>query len=246
MKDKLKDKLQDQKATRVLEASVNELLGFPVFEGKSKDEILQLCSGGQIVATPHRETLFRGGEEAGFFGLVLSGAYKLTRTSPAGEDVIVHFATPGEVVGAFVLTQAKSCFPVTATAMGLTRFLRLPKETYLDCWKSKPEMILKVQSLLASRMNLFQEHKVMAKSPLAQKVAVLLLSLLEKSPQAQGLIHPPLTRKEIAESLGASVESVIRIMSDWSKKGFLETNDQQIRILDSEKIVREVSLTVSV
>lgn len=235
--------------TTVLEASLNEFLAFPVFEGKSKDEILRLCSGGQIVATPHRETLFRSGEEASFFGMVLSGAYKLTRTSPAGEDVIVHFATPGEVVGAFILTQSKSTFPVTATAMGLTRFLRLPKETYLECWKSKPEMIFKVQSLLASRMNLFQEYKVMAKSPLAQKVAILLLSLLEKSPQVQvqtqGLIHPPLTRKEIAESLGASVELVIRIMSDWSKKGFLETSDQQIRILDSEKIVQEVSLSLN-
>ncbi len=58
----------------------------------------------------------------------------------------------------------------------------------------------------------------------------------------QTIVPLPLTRKEIANTLGASVESVIRVMSEWSKQEIIETTDQQIRILKFEKIISEMEL----
>ncbi|MCB0368426.1 MAG: cyclic nucleotide-binding domain-containing protein, partial [Bdellovibrionales bacterium] len=111
-----------------LEASLSELLGFSIFEGLSKEQILELCQGGQILTSSHRDVLFPFGREAHFFGIVLSGAYKLTKPSPLGEDVIVHFSTPGDVLAAFIMTQPKPRFPVSAISMGPSRFLKIPKE----------------------------------------------------------------------------------------------------------------------
>ena len=51
----------------------------------------------------------------------------------------------------------------------------------------------------------------------------------------------PITRKEIAEACGASVESVIRVMSDWSKQGFINTQDAHIEILRMDKILEILS-----
>ena len=78
----------------------------------------------------------------------------------------------------------------------------------------------------------------MLKAPLQQKVASLLITLLERNPTGNGLDLPlPLTRKEIADTLGATVESVIRIMSEWSKLGIIQTTDQYIRVVKPEKII---------
>ncbi len=47
----------------------------------------------------------------------------------------------------------------------------------------------------------------------------------------------PLTRQEIADSLGATVESVIRIMSSWSQQGIIRTMDRKIEILKMSSII---------
>jgi CRP-like cAMP-binding protein len=87
-------------------------------------------------------------------------------------------------------------------------------------------------------MGVLQDQKVLARAPLAQKIAALLTNLLEKNEDENALTLPlPLTRREIADTLGSSVESVIRVMSDWSKQGFIQTTDQNIKVLHPEKII---------
>ncbi len=221
-----------------VEPAIGELIDFPIFNGFSRSQVLDLCTGGELIFSPHREQAFRFGEVAEYFGIVFSGAYKLSKPSPLGENVIVHFSTPGDVIAAFIMAQPRPIFPVSATAMGPSRFLKLPRSVYIEKWKGNLELILRVQNLLSTRMTLIQDQMVMAKAPLNQKVASLLLILLERSPVENGMELPlPLTRKEIADTLGASVESVIRIMSEWSKMGIIQTNDQYIRVTRPDKVI---------
>lgn len=221
-----------------VEAAINELISFPIFNQVPKSLVLELCEGGKIITSSHREQLYRCGDFASTFGIVLSGAYKLSKPTPMGDDVIVHFSTPGDVIAAFIMAQPNPIYPVTATAMGPSRFLRLSRDIFLSQWKKNPDLILRIQSLLSTRMNLLQDHKVMARSPLPQRVASLLLSLIDKNSDTKDLTLPlRLTRREIAENLGSSVEAVIRIMSDWSKQGIIQTNDQVIEVLRPDKIV---------
>ncbi len=65
-----------------IEAALNELAGFELFAGYEKNQILELCHSGQIISSNHRDFLFHYGKEAHFFGIILSGAYKLTKPSP--------------------------------------------------------------------------------------------------------------------------------------------------------------------
>lgn len=224
-----------------IEAALNELLAFSIFSDCTKSQMADLCHDGKIIFSSHKERIIHFGEEAHFFGIVLSGAYKLSKPSFQGEDVIVHFSTPGDVIAAFIMAQPKPLYPVSATSMGPSRFLKIPKEVYLTQWKKNPDLIFKIQNLLSTRMNLLQQNKALHKAPLTQKIATLLMNLIEIHPSDEGLVLPlPLTRKEIADSVGATPESVIRIMSDWSKQGFLQTNDQTIKILRPDKIIEIV------
>lgn len=224
-----------------IEAALNELMTFSIFSNLSRSEVIDFCRDGKIVTSSHKEKLFQFGEKAQYFGIVLSGAYKLSKPSMQGMDVIVHFSTPGDVIAAFIMAQTNPIYPVTTTSMGPSRFLKLPQSSYLNQWKKNSELIFKIQNLLSTRMNILQQDKVLLKAPLPQKVATLLMNLVEKHPSSDGLILPlPLTRKEIADAVGATPESVIRIMSEWSKQGYLQTNDQNIEILRPDKIIELV------
>lgn len=215
---------------------LTELSGFEIFKKIPKQKLAELVKNSEVVLSEHRDLLYRAGSAASFFGVVLSGAYKLSKLSLSGEDVIVHFSTPGDVLAAFVMAHPNPHYPVSATAMGPSRFLKIPRSNYLEIWKSEPELIFQIQNLLSTRMNILQDQKALQKASLAQKLAALILSLVDKKSDDLSL-SIPLTRKEIAENLGASVESIIRIMSDWSKLGIIQTNEQQIKILKPEKVV---------
>lgn len=226
-----------------LDGIVSELQGFTLFEGLTRDTIRQLCESSHAQVDRHHEFVFRFGEEAGSFGIVLSGAYKLSRPTPNGEDVIVYFATPGDVVAAFIMARPTPVYPVSVVSMGPSRILKIPRSTYVHHWIKNPELLTRIQMSLSGRMGLFQDQKALIRAPLASKIAALLISLLDKqSAQAEGFLPLPLTRKEIADSLGSSVEAVIRVMSGWSKDGVLETSERHIQILKPEILIQEFSI----
>lgn len=229
--------------THGLKSALTEARHFPIFSGLAPNDLEKLCDCGQVIVSSHRETLFKFGDPAEYFGFVLSGAYKLSRPTPQGDDIIIHFTMPGDFIAAFIMAQSKPTFPLTATAMGASRFVKIPRSVFLTAWKEKPDLIFKMQNVLSSRMGQMQNLKVLQKAPLSAKVAFLLIELVERHVKNEELVLPlPITRKEIADSLGASVESVIRIMSEWSKKGVIQTSDQTIKILKPEAIVQEMNL----
>lgn len=207
----------------------------------SNELIAGLCEGAEVHVTKHKEAVFQFGSMALYFGIVLTGAYKLSRISPGGEESVFYFVTPGDVVAALVMSQKNPVYPVTVRAMGPSRMLLVPQTSYLRQWIKNPELLIQIQSLLSIRMNSFQNQKVMQRAPLSAKVASLLLQLVAQDTSQTELEVPlPLTRKEIADSLGATVESVIRVMSEWAKLGYIATSEQHIKILKPEMIIRQI------
>lgn len=225
----------------VIDGILKELSNFNIFESLSLSAIKDLCEGCEVIVNDHRESIYSEGDIAHSFGIILSGAYKLTRLSPLGEEVILHFCVPGDAIAVFIMAQEKPVYPISVVAMGPSRFLKIPRNTYLKRWKEKPDVIFKVQSLLSTRFGSIHAQKVLAKAPLKTKIAFLLIDILNKSEQNSTILPLPLTRKEIADSLGVTTESVIRVMSEWSKTGFIETIDTNIKILRMDELIKEMS-----
>src|SRR5690606_11742952 len=139
---------------------------------------------------------------------------------------------------ALVMGQQGSTYPVTAKAMGASKVYSIPRSTFQRSWISDARIQQRLNSFLYTRMSSLQDERALTRAPLEQRVAALLLRLLEKSSREDESILPlPLTRQEIADSLGAAVESVIRVMSDWSHRGLIRTTDRHIEILRADQVI---------
>ena len=219
----------------------NELQGFELFSGLNSDYIKKLCRDVKITKTKHREKLFKEGEPVHSFAFVLSGAYKLTRPTVDGDDIIVHFSTPGDLIGVLLFNKTISEFPVSVVSLGVSQVALIPKSTYTEIWNNDLEIMKRMNTHVSSRMRRFHNEKVLIKSALQKKIANLLITLVDsydlESKAETSVLPIPLTRQEIADSLGATVESVIRIMSSWSQQGIIRTMDRQIEILKMSSII---------
>jgi len=221
-----------------LKSTLPELIAFPLFNGFESEMVEKLCGGGLVRVNRHREILFQLDAPANQFAVVLSGAYKLSRFTPEGDEAIIYFTSPGDVIAALVMSQENPRYPVTVKAMGPSRVLLIDRSTYTQEWLKYPNLIMRVQGLLSTRMNRFQNQKLMLRAPLQAKIASLLLQMIAKENSTELEVPIPLTRKDIADSLGASVESVIRVMSDWEKAGTIITSEQHIKIIQPESLVK--------
>lgn len=218
-----------------------EISQLPLFAGKSTADLTALLDGAEQRPLKHRDTLYSAGDTALSFALVVRGALKLVRSTPEGHDVIVFFATPGNIIAGLLMPNPQSVYPISAIAMGPATVLKIPRNTYVRAWMQDLEIQKRLNGMFFNRMTLMHDQKAMAKARLSQKIAVQLVSLLDRSTASHDMVIPiPITRQEIADSVGASVESVIRVMSDWSQAGMIETTGQHIHVHQMEKILEVI------
>lgn len=222
--------MSDKELTELESLSI--FCGFPL---QIRKEFIENAYFKQL---KHREFLYHAGDATDSFAIVTQGAFKLVRPTVRGDDVIVYFATAGDVIGALVMNKPVPGYPISAKSMGPSQALCIPRKTYLSHWSVNAEIQKRINSMLYTRMSLLQDDKTLTKSPLPQRISALLLGLLDRNDNDNTQTIPiPLTRQEIADSLGVTVESVIRVMSQWDHQGIIRTLDQRIEMIKLDQIV---------
>lgn len=211
---------------------------FMLFRGFDAPLIHQIVHGGVAVSTPHRKALFQAGDSATHFALVLQGAYKLVRHDVSGHESIVYFAGAGDSVGGLVMMNPKATYPVSCIAIGPSMALKIPRETYVRTWATNALLLQRLNQALYHRMTLIQGDKIQQRLPLAVRVATLLVTLLERySSGSENVLPIPVTRQEIADAVGSTVESIIRLLAEWANEGILKTEGRQIEVLRLDRLM---------
>lgn len=216
---------------------VAKLKVVPALDGLDDASLQELAQGLRFRRLEGESTLFHAGDPAEICYIVSYGAFKLTRVLPQGKEVVMCFCRPGDFIGAGVMMNTHPRYPLTAVAVEDSGLIEIPRSLYTEIWQSKPSVARAVNLNMMGRMMEFQQDKAMASAPVAQKIASVLLRLLDQQPEKNGnTISVRLTRKDIAERVGTTVETVIRVLSSWSQKGWISTTDQRITIEDRKAI----------
>ena len=104
--------------------SIDELRSLSVLEGLTDDQLAQLVVGGtEIRAEPGTE-LFREGEHADFWWVLLHGAIDLVRHVGREDAVVGHMDVPGRWAGGFRAWDAHGVYLATGRARTEARVLR--------------------------------------------------------------------------------------------------------------------------
>ncbi len=193
----------------------------------------EVSAESERISLPARHTLFREGETAGKVFTLIDGTAKLTRLLPDGRQQVVGFRFTGDVIGyttrreypfdAELLTNAMVCRLDRSRLDGLLRRYPLLERRMLD---------LCVQELAATQEQLV----TVGRRPAEARVAAFLLSLVEagrRRGQASRVLDMPMTRADIADFLGLTLETVSRAFTAFRKRGWVrEPVHQRVELLD--------------
>jgi CRP-like cAMP-binding protein len=185
--------------------------------------------------------IFFEGDPSSWLGVVLDGRVKMIKHSEAGKDVVLDVISPGEMLGEVAAFNGES-YPFTAQAMEPTVVATIHQDDYLRLLNQYPALALRVIEELGRRLREAQDMiRSMAVERVERRIARILLKLAATTGSSSEdgiLIELPLTRQDIAEMAGTTVETAIRTMSKFRKKGLVRTKRGRVTILEPHQLVK--------
>jgi CRP/FNR family transcriptional regulator len=169
------------------------------------------------------ETIFREGEPATSFHFVLGGRVKIVKSGAGGRDVILEIFGPGDPVGALAVYDERD-FPAAAVALEPSSLLSIPRQEFFAVLASNPMLARGLLMGLTRRMIELTRKLAERGSRVEYRIARLFLTLagrLGRQEKGGILIPVTLSRQEVADLVGTTQETAIRVMSRWGKDGVL-------------------------
>jgi len=181
------------------------------------------------------DLVFDEGDPSDFFFIVVTGRVKVFKRAPNGHDRILEIFGPGGLLGAVAAYEARP-YPAFAAAMESTTCLLTPRAAFFALLEERPSLVRGLLGSLSIRlMELTARLAELTGGRVESRFARLFLKLGSQMgrPDRGGVFVPmALSRQELADLTGTTIETCIRIMSRWSKDNVLLTDKDGFVILD--------------
>ncbi len=203
--------------------------------GARLDNLMAKC---RVECHSRGEHLFRAGDVARNFYVLLSGHLRLVKVSPQGEETVMHFLTqPGAFAEAVSLVGR--AYPVECEVMESCEIIAIPRDTYLSVLRSAPDVIAEVLAGLLQWERFFLEEifKIRHTKPI-QRIASFLIDFEERS--GENLDGDDETnfpeKRQIASRIGITPETFSRSLRKLEATGAIAAGPK-LRILDRRMLL---------
>jgi CRP-like cAMP-binding protein len=183
--------------------------------------------------------IFFEGDLPEWLHIVMEGRVKLLKHSDTGKDIILQIYTPGDMFGEVALFDRKP-YAASAQAMESTVILKLPRKEFFLFFGRHPfvatEMIVELGHQLREAQTTI---KSLAVDRVEQRIAHILLKLADKvgvSEKGGIMINLSLTRQDLADMAGTTVETAIRVMSRFTKSKIIRPANGKIFLLHPQAL----------
>jgi CRP/FNR family transcriptional regulator len=204
-----------------------------IFSSLKDEELKKISTLFEKINVKNNETIFVEGDPSDKFYLVAEGSVKILKHTMMGKDIILEMMSPGDIFGGVAVLDRKP-FPASAQAMESTTVIWISRQNLLKIIEEYPILKLEIVKYFSDKLRDAHEMlKNIATERVEKRVASLLLKLSEKVGTEDGdyrKIDFPLTRQEIAEMVGTTVETCIRTISKLQKNGLIKSSNGRISI----------------
>jgi CRP-like cAMP-binding protein len=190
----------------------------PVFSGLKPEVLDVLLAQARVINLRPGSTLFRQGEPASSFFIIVEGWIKLYRITPAGDEAVLNVFGAGQSF-AEAVTFTSGHYPAMASAVTRTRMIMIPADHVIDCVRKMPEVALAMIASASCHLHLMVSRieQLTAQSGM-QRVADFLISLAS-SVEGPCRIALPYDKSLIAGQLGLKPESLSRVFAKLRSVG---------------------------
>ncbi len=219
-----------------------------LLRGLSDDELRKLESAVQERSFGKNEVIFHAKEPGDTLFVIKRGRVKISMNDRNGREIILRILEAGDFFGEMALLDRE---PRSATVSSLEpcQALILSRDQFLQFIPRHPEVVMKMLTMFSRRLRKADEkiwRLVFADA--YEKVASVLMEIIEerKIPLKIGTEIPlSLSRKELADLVGISRETLTRVIAGFQRAGLVRIDGRRIAIINPAKLKREATRSVT-
>ncbi len=215
--------------------SIHQSAPTAAISDKNLSALISLSTKKRYSAGDH--IVFEGDERNSGF-LVLTGRLSLLKTSLTGRELIVEALLPGDLFG-IALALEEQPYTFSARAQIDTELLLVPRRALVSLLENESALYRAFVDLIAKRLNRAHSlSRALAHDKVEVRIAAGLLAMLPSSIRHDNQSRSiRVTRKELSEMSGTTVETAIRVTKAMERGGLLDlTKNGIVTILDTESL----------
>jgi len=209
------------------------------FSALPETDRLQLAAVAEVRSFAAGEAILHEADPSKFFYTIVSGRVKVFKTTRSGKDIIWGVFGPGDPVGSVAVFK-EIPYPASAAALEDTVCIRISRSDLYVLLERHPSIARGLLLGLTQRLvELVNRVGELTGTRVEPRLARLFLRLAgEVGRQARGGIFIPLalSRQELSDMTGTTIETCIRVMSRWQKDGTVRTDKDGFVVLDQETL----------
>ncbi|UAA37112.1 fumarate/nitrate reduction transcriptional regulator Fnr [Paraneptunicella aestuarii] len=184
------------------------------------------------------ERLFTAGDGLKALYAVRSGSFKTFTVSQDGEEQITAFHLPGEIIGFDGLLELKH--QSFAQALETSMVCEIPYQTLDDLSGEFPKLRQQIMRLMSNEIHHDQEMFMLLNKRTAEERLAYFIKSLSNRFHDRGFsaneFRLTMTRGEIGNYLGLTVETISRLLTRFQKENLIEVNGKLISIVNHPKL----------
>lgn len=194
-----------------------------------------------VVISAHRkrEMVFMEGDECTGLYIIRTGRVKVVRSSSSGKEQIISILNPGDMLGFEVFYEGEF-YRNSAVAMDDCELCYIDKNSFFTILEKEPAIARKLIISMGKELNhTYERIGNLGLLNAREKLGHLLYSLAREYgvKQDSGIkLNLTLSRLEIAELLGITQETSIRLLKGFKEEGVIEIRRKEILIKSLDRL----------
>jgi CRP/FNR family transcriptional regulator len=214
----------------------------------SPPELEEIEAISQKAHFPRNEILATQGEPAASVYTVTEGVVRLYRALEDGSRQILGFALPGDFLGLSLV----DVYGFSANAVTDTIVCRFPRDVFVSYVERRPHVMRRLHEFASHELGMAQDQMVLLGRRTAEERVGSFLIMIRNKLRRLGYTSPslqiPMSRQDIADYLGLTIETVSRTFTKLVKAKTILIVPEGVRILrerDLERLATACSRQVS-
>lgn len=186
----------------------------------------------------HQVIFYEGNQPYGLY-CVNSGKIKIYKMDSEGHQQIVRLAGAGDIMGYRCLLAGEP-YSATAETIEEATVCFFDKKTFFHILETHPKTAFHVMTALAKDLRHAEDQMTnFVHKNVRERLAELLIAFKTKYGEKTKTgfkINIQLSREELAELIGTTQESVIRLISEFKTDGLIHVEGRNITLLDLPRL----------
>ena len=201
---------------------------------KNLDEIQDIMQIRHISAGDH---VINEGDDAAAVFNISSGSIKLYKLLQDGRCQITGFLQPGDFCG----IATDGTYAYSAEALEPTEICSMPRRKLEAVFSRHPELERRLLAIISHELSVAQDQMLLlGRKTATERLAAFLLRQAERNERLgwpRNPVHLPMSRADIADYLGLTIETVSRTFTKLREDGTIRLPEKaEVELLDPERL----------